>query len=50
MKTSNNSKIWLVVGVVVLVVLLFLWLSEAISVGDTDVNAPDAIAYFSNIV
>lgn len=49
MKNYSNSKIWAVVGVVVLIVLLVLWLSEAISVGDTDVNAPEAIAYFSNI-
>ncbi|MDE7389191.1 MAG: hypothetical protein K2M97_08090 [Muribaculaceae bacterium] len=49
MKKSGTSKIWLVVGVVVLIVLLFLWLTEAFSVGDTDVNAPEALAYFSNI-
>lgn len=49
MKTTKNSTIWLVVGVVALIVLLVLWLTEAISVGDTDVNAPEAIAYFSNI-
>lgn len=50
MKSYNNSKIWLVIGVIILVVLLLLWLSEAFSVGDTDVNAPEAIAYFNNIV
>ncbi len=49
MKKTENSRLWIIVGIVVFIVLLFLWLSEAISVGDTDVNATEAIAYFSNI-
>ncbi len=49
MKNNNTSKLWLIIGALILISLLILWLTEAISIGDTDVNAPDAIAYFSNI-
>lgn len=49
MKNNNTSKLWLIIGALILIILLILWLTEAISIGDTDVNAPDAIAYFSNI-
>ncbi len=49
MKNNNTSKLWLIIGALILIILLILWLTEAISIGDTDVNALDAIAYFSNI-
>lgn len=37
---QKKTNVWLVIGVVVLVALLLLWLTDAISMGDTDVNAP----------
>ena len=49
MKNNNTSKLWLIIGALILIILLILWLTEAISIVDTDVNAPDSIAYFSNI-
>lgn len=39
-KKKTSTTIWTVIGVVVLIVLLLLWLTDAMSVGDTDVNAP----------
>lgn len=39
-KKKTSTTVWTVIGVVVLIVLLLLWLTDAISVGDTDVNAP----------
>lgn len=35
----KKGKVWLVIGVVVLIVLLFVWLSIADLWGDTDVAA-----------
>lgn len=40
MKKKPNVNIVTVIGVIVLIVLLLLWLTDAFSVGDTDVNAP----------
>lgn len=39
-KRKTSAKVWTVIGVVVLIVLLLLWLTDAMSMGDTDVNAP----------
>lgn len=39
---NKKSTMWMVIGVLVLIALLLLWLTDAISVGDTDVNAPIA--------
>lgn len=38
-ESSNKISIWLVIGVIVLIVLLFLWLTIADIFGDTDVAA-----------
>ena len=45
---KKKSTIWMVIGVLVLIALLLLWLTDAISVGDTDVNAP--LAFLGNYV
>lgn len=39
--STNNSKgkVWLVIGVIVLIILLFVWLTVADFFGDTDVAA-----------
>lgn len=37
---NKKTNVWMVVGVVILIALLFLWLTDAISMGDTDVSAP----------
>lgn len=39
-KKKTATAIWTVIGVIVLIVLLLMWLTDAMSVGDTDVNAP----------
>lgn len=39
-KKTSAATVWTVIGVVVLIVLLLMWLTDAFSVGDTDVNAP----------
>ena len=36
-KSKSGTTVWLVVGVVVLIILLFLWLTIADFFGDTDV-------------
>lgn len=42
MKPENNRpKLWIIVGVVVLIILLIVWLTVADFNGDTDVFAPD---------
>ena len=38
-KSKSGTTVWLVVGVVVLIILLFLWLTIADFFGDTDVAA-----------
>ena len=38
-KSKSGTTVWLVVGVVVLIILLFLWLTIADFFGDTDVVA-----------
>lgn len=40
-KNENKSRVstWLIVGVIVLIVLLFVWLTFADLFGDTDVAA-----------
>lgn len=40
-KSSRNSgtALWLVIGVIILIVLLFIWLTVADLLGDTDVAA-----------
>lgn len=39
MKTRKTTP-WLIIGALVLIILLLLWLSEAMATGNTDVNAP----------
>lgn len=39
-KKKTLTSIFTVIGVILLIVLLLLWLTDATSVGDTDVNAP----------
>ena len=41
MRSGNKSKVngWLVVGVIVLIVLLFGWLTYAFMAGDTGVSS-----------
>ncbi len=39
MKTRKTPS-WLIIGALILIILLLVWLSEAIATGDTDVNAP----------
>ncbi len=36
---KSKSKVWLVIGVIVLIILLFVWLTVADFFGDTDVAA-----------
>ena len=36
---KQRTSIWLIFGVIVLILLLLLWLTDAISLGDTDVAA-----------
>lgn len=36
---ANRTKLWLAVGAIVLIVLLFVWLTIADMAGDTDVAA-----------
>lgn len=38
-KSYSGVKLWLVVGVIVLIILLLLWLTVADMLGDTDVAA-----------
>lgn len=38
-KKGNGVKLWLVIGVIVLIILLLLWLTVADMLGDTDVAA-----------
>ena len=38
-ESTNKISIWLIIGVIVLIVLLFLWLTIADVFGDTDVAA-----------
>ena len=38
-KSKSGTTVWLVVGVVVLIILLFLWLTIADFFGDADVAA-----------
>lgn len=40
MKKKPTATVVTVIGVIVLIVLLLLWLTDAMSVGNTDVNAP----------
>lgn len=47
-KGKTSTTVWTVIGVVVLIVLLLLWLTDAMSVGDTDVNAP--LTFLGNFV
>ncbi len=45
-KNKRNNKIWLTVGVVVLIALLIIWLTFAFMTGDTDVAASMNFAAF----
>ena len=36
---KSRTSIWLIFGVIVLIIILLLWLTEAFSMGDTDVAA-----------
>ncbi len=38
-KKKSSTSMWLVIGVIVLIILLFLWLTVADFFGDTDVAA-----------
>ncbi|MDE5725600.1 MAG: hypothetical protein K2H88_01050 [Duncaniella sp.] len=38
-KEKSKLSLWLIIGVVVLIVLLFIWLTVADLFGDTDVAA-----------
>lgn len=38
-KNKTRVSLWLVIGVIVLIILLFLWLTVADFFGDTDVAA-----------
>lgn len=38
-RTRRSVNIWLLIGVLVLIVLLFIWLTMADFLGDTDVAA-----------
>lgn len=38
-KKTSRTSIWLIIGVAVLIVLLFIWLTVADFMGDTDVAA-----------
>ena len=40
MKQKTKTTIWTVIAVIILIGLLLLWLTEAMSVGDDDVSAP----------
>lgn len=46
---KKSTKVWTVIGVVVLIALLFMWLTDAMSVGDTDVSAPP-LEFLGNLV
>lgn len=37
---KKSTAVWTVIGVIVLIILLLMWLTDAMSVGDTDVSAP----------
>ncbi|MCM1292141.1 MAG: hypothetical protein NC111_00265 [Bacteroides sp.] len=39
-RKKNTRQIWLSIGAVVLIILLILWLTDAMFTGDTDVSAP----------
>lgn len=39
-KRKTTTAVWTVIIVVVMIVLLLMWLTDAMSMGDTDVNAP----------
>lgn len=36
---TNSAKIWLWIGVIILIILLMAWLTDAFFLGDTDVAA-----------
>lgn len=37
--SKNKNKFWLIVGAVILIVLILVWLTFAMFMGDTDVAA-----------
>ncbi|MCM1310582.1 MAG: hypothetical protein NC301_06110 [Bacteroides sp.] len=39
-KKKTAATVGTVIGVIVLIVLLLMWLTDAMLTGDTDVNAP----------
>lgn len=45
-KQHSSSKIWLCIGVAVLIVLLIIWLTFAFLAGDTDVAAGISLSGF----
>lgn len=50
MKTRKPSP-WLIIGALIMIILLLLWLTEAMATGDSDINAPlVSVANSSNIV
>lgn len=48
MKNKTKTNVWIVIGVIVLIILLLMWLFDAFSMGDTDVNAP--LTFLGNYV
>lgn len=40
---KNRMPIWISIGAVILIILLVLWLTDAMFLGDTDVSAPPPI-------
>ena len=48
MKKKTKTNVWIVIGVIVLIILLLMWLFDAFSMGDTDVNAP--LTFLGNYV
>lgn len=38
-KEKSSTSLWLIIGVIVLIALLFIWLTVADFFGDTDVAA-----------
>jgi len=39
-RRKTHTAVWVSIGAVVLIILLVLWLTDAMFLGDTDVSAP----------
>lgn len=46
---KKTTNVWMVIGVVVLIALLLMWLTDAFSVGDTDVSATP-LEFLGNLI